>query len=53
VDQHHIGYLFEISDTRALLGQMVDGCETTTIWLNDKCESRGTLGWEASMIILC
>jgi hypothetical protein len=25
---------------------MVDVCETTTIWLDDKYEPRGTLGWE-------
>jgi hypothetical protein len=25
--------------------QMVDVCETTTIWLDDRCEPRGTLGW--------
>jgi hypothetical protein len=31
VDRHHVGYLLKISDTRALLGQMEDVCETTTI----------------------
>jgi hypothetical protein len=24
---------------------MVNDCETTTIWLDDKCEPRDTLGW--------
>jgi hypothetical protein len=45
VDRYHVGYLFKISDTQALVGQMVDGCETATIWLDDRCEPRGTLGW--------
>jgi hypothetical protein len=36
VDRHHVGYLLEINDTRALIGQMVDVCETTMIWLDDR-----------------
>jgi hypothetical protein len=28
---------------------MVDICETTTIWLDDRCEPRGTLDWELTM----
>jgi hypothetical protein len=35
VDRHHVGYLLEINDTRALIGQMVDICETAMIWLDD------------------
>jgi hypothetical protein len=46
VGQHHVGYLLKINDTQTLIGQMVDVCETTMIWLDNKCESRGTLGWE-------
>jgi hypothetical protein len=45
VDRHHVGYLFEISDTRALLGQMADICESTTIWVDDRRKPRSTLGW--------
>jgi hypothetical protein len=45
VDRHHVGYLLEISDTRALLGKMVDVCETATIWVDDRREPMSTLGW--------
>jgi hypothetical protein len=44
-DRHHVGYLHEISDTRALLGQVADVCETTTIWVDDSRDPRSTLGW--------
>jgi hypothetical protein len=46
VDRHHVGYLLKISDTRALVGQMVDGWKTTTIRLDDRGELRSTLGWK-------
>jgi hypothetical protein len=49
VDRYHVRYLLEINDTRALIGKMVDVCETTIIWLDDRCEPRGTLGWEWTM----
>jgi hypothetical protein len=44
-DRHHVGYLHEISDTRALLGQVADVCETATIWVDDSRDPRSTLGW--------
>jgi hypothetical protein len=31
VERHHVGYLLKISNTRALLGQMADVCETAMI----------------------
>jgi hypothetical protein len=46
VDWHLVGYLLKISDTQALLWQMVDGCKTATIWLDDRGEPRSTLGWK-------
>jgi hypothetical protein len=49
VDRHHVGYLLDIIDTRALLGQMVDICKTAIIWLDDRCKPRGTPGWEGTM----
>jgi hypothetical protein len=49
VDWHHVWYLLKISDTRAPIGQMVDVCKTTTIWLDDRCNPSGTLGWEWTM----
>jgi hypothetical protein len=49
VERHHVGYLLEISDTRAILGQMADVYETATIWLDGRRELRGTLSWEWTM----
>jgi hypothetical protein len=49
VDWHHIGYLLKINGSQALIGQMVDICETAMIWLDDRCEPRGTLSWEWTM----
>jgi hypothetical protein len=45
VDRHHVGYLLEISNTRALLGQMAVVCETVMIWIGERREPTGTLGW--------
>jgi hypothetical protein len=36
----HVGYLLKINDIHTL------NCETTMIWLDDRRESRSTLGWE-------
>jgi hypothetical protein len=46
VDRHHVGYLLEISNTRALLGQMADICETAMIRPDDRCKPRSALCWE-------
>jgi hypothetical protein len=46
VDRHLVGYLLEISDTRALVGQMVDGCKTAMIQLDDRGEPRSTPSWK-------
>jgi hypothetical protein len=49
VNRHHVGYLLEISDTRALLGKMVDVCEIAMIWPDGRCKPKGTLSWEWMM----
>jgi hypothetical protein len=41
----HVGYLLRIHDPRALIGQVVNVCETTMIWLDDRHKPGGTLGW--------
>jgi hypothetical protein len=46
VDRHHAGYLLKINNTRALLGQMVDVCETVMIRPDDRCKPRSALDWE-------
>jgi hypothetical protein len=41
----HVVYLLRISDTWALIGQMVGACETTMMWLDDRHELGSTLDW--------
>jgi hypothetical protein len=42
VDRHRVGYLLEISDTRALLGQMADVCKTAVVWVYDRLKPMNT-----------
>jgi hypothetical protein len=46
VDRYHVGYLLKIRNTRALLGKMVDACETAMIWVDDRCKPRSALDWK-------